>query len=122
MCTSTPSFVHGLVLGRGERVTSMTIIKLVARDLGWLFVPIPVGIFNVLVRFMHGIYKFRKCVGLSVKGVPDHLFWTFYRQQLTYDNTKAVHGASEPIPPPPNNLIAVQLTLYDTSSKAYSWK
>jgi len=74
---------------KGERVTSMTIIKLVARDLGWLFVPIPVGIFNVLVRFMHGIYKFRKCVGLSVKGVPDHLFWTFYRQQLTYDNTKA---------------------------------
>mmetsp|Transcript_35854 Transcript_35854/g.65782 ORF Transcript_35854/g.65782 Transcript_35854/m.65782 type:complete len:377 (+) Transcript_35854:78-1208(+) len=74
---------------KGERINSLKIIELTARDLGWIFVPIPVCIFNVLVKFMAGIYNFRKCLGLSVKGVPDHLFWTFYRQQLTYDNSKA---------------------------------
>mmetsp|Transcript_9131 Transcript_9131/g.20331 ORF Transcript_9131/g.20331 Transcript_9131/m.20331 type:complete len:386 (+) Transcript_9131:72-1229(+) len=74
---------------KGEILSARQALALSAELLGWVFIPIPESVHNAVLLCLQAVHVCRKACGLPVKGVPDHIFWTFNRLQQTFDNSKA---------------------------------
>mmetsp|Transcript_55416 Transcript_55416/g.124555 ORF Transcript_55416/g.124555 Transcript_55416/m.124555 type:complete len:384 (+) Transcript_55416:91-1242(+) len=72
----------------GDTVSAKRLGEITAERIGWTFCALPVPLHSGLVVLMRWMYNCRKALGLPVKGVPDHIFWTFYRSELTCNNSK----------------------------------